>query len=913
MAKPKVVKDSNRFNTKKGSSNPDRPKPEVGSKMRDKATIKRLKMYRGGKPVRDNRGKIVAAAEFQKSVKSGEMAHVAPNRKWFGNTRVITQNALQTFQVEMGKVMKDPYKVVMKRSKLPLSLLDDRRKNARVHLLDTESFANTFGPKAHRKKPNIAAGDVAGLLALADASADSYTKEKDTDLIADLEPKLEVKDRIFSKGQSKRIWNELYKVIDSSDVVLQVLDARDPMGTRSPHIEEFMKNEKKHKHLIFILNKCDLVPTWVTKRWVAVLSSEYPTLAFHASVNNPFGKGALIQLLRQFGKLHQDKKNISVGFIGYPNVGKSSIINTLKKKKVCKTAPIPGETKVWQYITLMRRIYLIDCPGVVYPSGDSETEIVLKGVVRVENIKDPADHIAEVLRRVKPEYIARTYKVMNYESTEDFLELFCRKAGRLLKGGEPDVNTVAKMILQDFQRGRLPYFVPPPKSEESKPINILTNKPVLLENSAVGINIINAIKSTETGTDIYPINVNASKCYSESTANSTERQVLDEILNKLCENENSSPDDKIDEHKPMESVENAEASRNINLLAIKQSFTCLEIGPEFTDEDMRLEQVDHDINDDDGVNDIEGVENESNLDDHEISDSDSDDNDNDTINEMDVQWNDENSMFDQDRLKRKIDVVKAPRTDRKTKLGTTVDADEVMNTFINEEVNETADIVSESEDEDELEVGLIESLSAEERMFLGIVGEGDSGAVKDNEHITDSEDGISGDESENDDDSRQAENLEELIDPEKRSQFMIISSPDVLCVEAIVEETNEIPSIPSARPSKRKFNEKMHLSQDSNQKKHSSRKQVHFDDSGSEEDSRKTQKQPRMTTNKKKIGQRYYETVNVKNKNRNKKNRTKMESSNIHKSKHIKSSHQSQESTGAVKNNISKKKKKKKF
>lgn len=134
-----------------------------------------------------------------------------------------------------------------------------------------------------------------------------------------------------------------------------------------PHIETYLKKEKPWKHLIFVLNKCDLVPTWATKRWVAVLSQDYPTLAFHASLTNPFGKGAFIQLLRQFGKLHTDKKQISVGFIGYPNVGKSSVINTLRSKKVCNVAPIAGETKVWQYITLMRRIFLIDCPGVVYP------------------------------------------------------------------------------------------------------------------------------------------------------------------------------------------------------------------------------------------------------------------------------------------------------------------------------------------------------------------------------------------------------------------------------------------------------------------------------------------------------------------------------------------------------------------
>ena len=122
--------------------------------------------------------------------------------------------------------------------------------------------------------------------------------------------------------------------------------------------------------------------TNIQARWIKILSKEFPTLAFHASINHSFGKGSLIQLLRQFSVLHSDKKQISVGFVGYPNVGKSSIINTLKKKKVCNVAPIPGETKVWQYITLMRRIYLIDCPGIVPVSAhDSETGTVLKGVV----------------------------------------------------------------------------------------------------------------------------------------------------------------------------------------------------------------------------------------------------------------------------------------------------------------------------------------------------------------------------------------------------------------------------------------------------------------------------------------------------------------------------------------------------
>ncbi|KAL3202126.1 hypothetical protein MRX96_042698 [Rhipicephalus microplus] len=416
MAKAKRIgaKKTSSFNKGTHSLNPDRPKKSNDSTMRDKSTIKRLLMYKNSRPYRGR---------------------------------------CSSFQQELGQAMRDPYQVVMRQSKLPVSLLNEKAKNARVHILDTASYEATFGPKAQRKKPRISAGDLNELVQAADTSQAQHEETKKD--APEEEARATVRQEIMAKGQSKRIWNELYKVIDSSDVVIQVLDVRDPQGTRSPFIERFMRKEKPHKHLVFVLNKCDLVPTWVTQRWVALLSAEYPTMAFHASITNPFGKGALINLLRQFSKLHTDKRQISVGFIGYPNVGKSSVINALRSKKV------------WQYITLMRKIYLIDCPGVVYPTGDTDTEIVLKGVVRVENIEDPQDHIPKVLDRVRPEYIVKTYKIDSWDNPEDFLEKLGRRSGKLLKGGEPDISTVAKMVLNDWQRGKLPYFVKPPGGEES--------------------------------------------------------------------------------------------------------------------------------------------------------------------------------------------------------------------------------------------------------------------------------------------------------------------------------------------------------------------------------------------------------------------------------------------------------------
>jgi len=171
--------------------------------------------------------------------------------------------------------------------------------------------------------------------------------------------------------------------------------------------------------------------------------------------------GTLINLLRQFSVLHKGKQQISVGFIGYPNVGKSSVINTLSNKKVCKAAPIPGQTKIWQYVTLMKRIHLIDCPGVVYNTNDTETQKVLKGVVRSERLQMPEVYVDGILERVKPEYMSRMYGITNWKSPAEFLVMLARQSGKLLKGGEPDLPTVARRVINDLQRGRLPYFVPP--------------------------------------------------------------------------------------------------------------------------------------------------------------------------------------------------------------------------------------------------------------------------------------------------------------------------------------------------------------------------------------------------------------------------------------------------------------------
>ena len=429
------------------SSKPGRTPPKQGDRnMRTADTIARLKMYNNGKAVRNKEGKIVGGQFMMKdragdskitngtrhflSLESSCLAYavvfntklilyvlvsllllatgrIAPDRRWFGNTRVVAQSDMDKFRAEMTEKIADPYSVVLKRKKLPMGLLKDvaislstAKDGGAAHaaaaralkdgILTHEPFDEAFGNKSRRKRVKLdqflvgrtseydttttttddnntttlaknsqklpqeviqgyegqaafyshrpPQNDAAGYAALFNAaqkSAGTYDTVNSREGIVPwgrdsniertegegVDWKLEQKADLFLKGQSRRIWGEFYKVVDCSDVILHVIDARDVPGTRCTVIEKHIAKNASHKHLVFVLNKIDLVPNWVAKRWLGELASIRPTIAFHASLTHAFGKGSLISLLRQFGKLHADKKQISVGVIGMIDIG----------------------------------------------------------------------------------------------------------------------------------------------------------------------------------------------------------------------------------------------------------------------------------------------------------------------------------------------------------------------------------------------------------------------------------------------------------------------------------------------------------------------------------------------------------------------------------------------------------------
>lgn len=230
----------------------------------DAKKAKKLKMYNQGASVLQS--------------KEIPTARVDPNRRWFNNSRVISQDALEHFRTAVGESQSNSYNVILKRNKLPMSLLEESKNTlsevgAQITskaVVQLESYETTFGPKAQRKRQSKGHTSFDELISSADNDLDQFEDKQALATTLGLMNTTDTdgwnqaaKDAIFHKGQSKRIWNELYKVIDSSDVIIQVLDARDPMGTRCEKIEQFMKKETPHKHMIFVLNKCDLVPTWV--------------------------------------------------------------------------------------------------------------------------------------------------------------------------------------------------------------------------------------------------------------------------------------------------------------------------------------------------------------------------------------------------------------------------------------------------------------------------------------------------------------------------------------------------------------------------------------------------------------------------------------------------------------------------
>jgi len=291
-----------------------------------------------------------------------------------------------------------------------------------------------------------------------------------------------------TKDPSRMYIKEFKKVVEAADVIIQVLDARDPLRSRCPQVESAVISAGTSKRLVLLLNKVDLVPRDVVEKWLKYLRNEFPTLAFKASTQNQkenlarskidwnsasdqllqssqcLGAETLMKLLGNYSRSLDVKTAIRVGVVGFPNVGKSSVINSLKRAQACDTGSVPGMTKQMQEVKLDKNIKMIDSPGIVMSSSVDPVERVLRNCTRLDLAGVEASLVVEhILKRCSVQQIMLQYAVPNFKDTSEFLTMMAQKMGRLKKGGIPDVEKAAFKVVEDWNTGKIRYYTQPPE------------------------------------------------------------------------------------------------------------------------------------------------------------------------------------------------------------------------------------------------------------------------------------------------------------------------------------------------------------------------------------------------------------------------------------------------------------------
>jgi ribosome biogenesis GTPase A len=250
------------------------------------------------------------------------------------------------------------------------------------------------------------------------------------------------------------------RIIEDSDIILQVLDARFIEETRNLEVEESIK--KKNKKIIYVLNKADLIDKKPRQKI-------YPYIFVSCILRK--GIKELRDLIKREAKKIEKKEDsekdsnksdlrIKVGIIGYPNTGKSSLINLLIGKNSAKTAPEAGFTKGLQKLRLSAGIILIDSPGIIPQSeySNSKREMICKntkiGGRSYNQVKEPEIVVCDLIKEF-PERFEKFYKINSESDPELFIEKLGKQKGFLKKAGKIDEDKTSRKILRDWQEGKI--------------------------------------------------------------------------------------------------------------------------------------------------------------------------------------------------------------------------------------------------------------------------------------------------------------------------------------------------------------------------------------------------------------------------------------------------------------------------
>ena len=252
------------------------------------------------------------------------------------------------------------------------------------------------------------------------------------------------------------------------DAVCEILAARIPISSRNPDVEELTEGKPR----LIVLNRVDMADPAGTKRWAAYFREKgYAVLEVNAKEGQGTGKfpAAVRELLADkiatYAEKGQAGRMIRVMILGIPNVGKSTFINKVAKRKTAKAEDRPGVTRTKQWVPVDQSLELLDTPGILWPKFEDQSvgmNLAYTGAVRDEimDLETLACHLMAYLGKHYPASLLERYKVEVEEedSGYDLLMKAGKKRGFVVRGGEIDTERMAKILLDEFRGGKLGRF-----------------------------------------------------------------------------------------------------------------------------------------------------------------------------------------------------------------------------------------------------------------------------------------------------------------------------------------------------------------------------------------------------------------------------------------------------------------------
>ncbi|HHL18935.1 MAG TPA: ribosome biogenesis GTPase YlqF [Thiothrix sp.] len=259
-------------------------------------------------------------------------------------------------------------------------------------------------------------------------------------------------------GHMYKANKEFKKILPQIDVIIEILDARIPYSSENPMVAEL----RGDKPCIKVLNKSDLADVALTEIWKKYWDKQLAIKSLVVNRDEPQKIEGLVALCK---KLVPKKRGgdiaINAMIMGIPNVGKSTLINSLAGRGIAKTGNEPAVTKRQQRIDLKNGVILLDTPGVLWPNIEnphSGYRLAATGAIKDTAIDydDVAFYLAEVLLEKYPQRLAERYQFVDLPQTEyELLQSIGAKRGCLRAGGEVHLEKVSKILVTEYRAGML--------------------------------------------------------------------------------------------------------------------------------------------------------------------------------------------------------------------------------------------------------------------------------------------------------------------------------------------------------------------------------------------------------------------------------------------------------------------------